>query len=183
MVHEEFLRSPGFNSLKGHDNIDGQSVLSEWYIRADDDLISRLTSSRTRRRPFFSAEVPKNLIMKWATVGKFRSSHSPVNWIATVLLRSIHPQSPLANKTTSRGTFTRRSSCGIMKNILLANSITIFIKLVSFSKSRRNAKLQRIPSSCGWRKRSGNSWHIHLLICRREIRKLVFSSAETRDRW
>lgn len=73
-------RSPGFNSLKGHDNIDGQSHLTEWVISTEINGEMKINDNNILMRKDLhpKKKTTKNLITKWATVGKFRSSHSSI---------------------------------------------------------------------------------------------------------
>lgn len=88
-------------------------------INAEDILMLR--DSRRKITPFRRR---RNLITKWATVSKFRSSI-----VAELQQRIIHFYSAL-HPSSIPPTIYQPSMTTVMKNILLANSITIFIKLV-----------------------------------------------------
>lgn len=70
----------------------------------------------------------RNLITKWATVSKFRSSSITLwrNCNRELFTYILHCTPPLFHPQSTSHPWRLH----IMKNILLANSITIFIKLV-----------------------------------------------------
>lgn len=152
----------------------------------------------------------RNLITKWATVSKFRSSSITLwrNCNRELFTYILHCTPPLFHPQSTSHPWRLH----IMKNILLANSITIFIKLVPpFEQEQILVLLHpsvkcetKIKSSPHWHivlrilyraKESTNSWHSHLLICHGEISQISFCvvlllllrmmtvTAEARNRW